>query len=337
MPIARLLIGIPAGLAALVAVLAFGGAVYHAFSTARERRRYREPGRLIDVGGHRLHVHCMGAGGPAVVMDAGAGGSSLDWHRVQPEVATFTRACAYDRGGFGWSEPGPKPRTVDRLAEELHALLVNAGIPPPYVLVGHSFAGLNVRRFACKYPDEVAAIVLIDATHEDIKARFPPEFKRLQASAIRLLRFGRATAPLGLPRLLRRPMAAANLSPGIQPIANALGYRTAAYSTILAEATAFEESAAQVRRAGALPQVPVVVLTAGIQQHPPGVPRDLVDEAWRSMQQDLAALSPMGRQIVVDTSRHYIHLDEPETVTTAIRQVVDAVRNVGHERPATGD
>lgn len=250
----KLLVGIPAGLAALVAVLAFGGAIYHAFSTARERRRYREPGRLIDVGGHRLHVHCMGTGGPAVVMDAGAGGSSLDWHLVQPEVATFTRACAYDRGGFGWSEPGPMPRTIDRLAEELHSLLVNAEIPPPYVLVGHSFAGLNVRRFACKYPDEVAAIVLVDATHEDINARFTPEFKHLQAAAIRLVRFGRVTAPLGLLRLLRRPMAPANMSPGIQPIANALGYRPATYSTVIAEFLAFEESAAQVRRAGALPR-----------------------------------------------------------------------------------
>jgi len=332
----KLLAGIPAGLAALVAVLAFGGAIYHVFYTSRERRRYRAPGMLIDVGSHRLHMHCMGAGGPAVVMDAGAGGSSLDWRRVQPEVAAFTRTCAYDRGGFGWSESGPMPRTIDRLAEELHALLVNAGIPPPYVLVGHSFAGLNVRQFACKYPDEVAAIVLVDATHEDISARFPPEFKHLQASAIRLLRFGRVTAPFGLPRLLRRPMAAANLSPGIQPIANALGYRTAAYRTILAEATAFEESAAQVRRAGALPSVPVVVLTAGIQQHPPGVPRDRMDEAWRSMQQDLVALSPMGRQIVVDTSGHFIHLDEPETVIRAIREIVDAVRNAGREPPATG-
>jgi|CXWL01.1.fsa_nt_gi pimeloyl-ACP methyl ester carboxylesterase len=330
----NLFIVIPAGLAALIAALTLGGAGYHALSTARERQRYRTPGGLVDVGGHRLHLHSMGAGSPAVVMDAGAGGSSLDWHRVQPAVAAFTRACAYDRAGFGWSESGPAPRTSDQIAEELHSLLANASVPPPYVLVGHSFGGLNMRLFACKYPEEVAAIILLDATHEDISQRFPPEFKRLQASAIRLVHFGRVTASLGVPRLLRRPMAPANMSPGIQMIANAFGYRPSTYSTVIAEFLAFEESAAQVRGAGALPHVPVVVLTAGVHGFPSGAPFDQMEEMWRGMQQDLATLTPMGRQIIVESSGHFIQIDEPEIVISAIPEVVDSLRGVEH---ATND
>src|SRR5688572_32469848 len=95
------------------------------------------PGRLVDVGGHRLHVHCLGAGSPAVVFDAALGATSLSWSLVQPAVATVTRACSYDRAGFGWSDAGPPPRTAGRVAGELRELLRRAGISPPYVVVGH--------------------------------------------------------------------------------------------------------------------------------------------------------------------------------------------------------
>ena len=111
-------------------------------------RRHPPPGRLLDVGGHRLHVQCSGAGAPAVIFEAALGGSSVDWYAVQPEVSRFTRACAYDRAGAGWSEAGPLPRDPLRSAEELHTLLGNAGVTPPYVLVGHSYGGYVVRVFA---------------------------------------------------------------------------------------------------------------------------------------------------------------------------------------------
>src|SRR6185437_4833919 len=103
------------------------------------RSRTQAPGTLVDVGGFRLHLHSEGDGAPAVIFDAALGGSSLSWALVQPRVAAFTRACSYDRAGFGWSDAGPMPRTASEIAKELHALLAAAGGKPPYILVGHSF------------------------------------------------------------------------------------------------------------------------------------------------------------------------------------------------------
>src|ERR1043166_8423359 len=102
-------------------------------------------GRLVNVDGHMIHIHCTGTGGPTVVLEAGAGGFSFDWSLVQPDVARFACVCSYDRAGGAWSELGPNPRTIRQKVHEPHTLLKNAGIPGPYVLVGHSGGGYIVR------------------------------------------------------------------------------------------------------------------------------------------------------------------------------------------------
>ena len=155
----RVLRGFARGIAvtlALMVGLASVGASYEAIAAGGDAKAYPPPGRLVDVGGYRLHIQCAGTGSPAVVLDAGLGGTSLDWNLVQKEMGLTTQVCAYDRAGMGWSETGPLPRTPDQIARELHTLLTNAGIPGPYVLVGHSVGGKNVRMFALQYPDEVA-------------------------------------------------------------------------------------------------------------------------------------------------------------------------------------
>ena len=123
---------------------------------------YPPPGRLINLGTHSLHLQCDGEGAPSVIFDAALGASSLSWSLVQPAVARVTRACAYDRAGFGWSERGPLPRTAGRIADELHELLTRAGVHPPYLLVGHSFGGLVMRIFASRHADDVGGLVLIE-------------------------------------------------------------------------------------------------------------------------------------------------------------------------------
>ncbi len=128
---------------------------------------YAPPGKPIDVGGYRLHLKADGDGDPSVVLIAGGGAFSFDWGLVQPAVARFVRVCAYDRAGEAWSDPGPVPRTMKQEAHELHLLLKNAGLKPPYVLVGHSIGGLIARVYAERRPGEVAAMVLVDSTHED--------------------------------------------------------------------------------------------------------------------------------------------------------------------------
>jgi alpha-beta hydrolase superfamily lysophospholipase len=139
-------------------VLAVSGAIYQAISTARDRRKYLPPGRMVDVGGHRLHLHITGEdrNTPTVVLEGGLGFPSVEWAWVQAGVAHFARVVAYDRAGVAWSEPGPKPRDGHRIAEELHAALHAAGIEGPYVLVGHSFGGLFVRAFADSLPSWVS-------------------------------------------------------------------------------------------------------------------------------------------------------------------------------------
>ena len=152
-------------------VLAIIGVIYQAFATEIYRRIYPPPGELVDVGGHSLHINCVGEGSPTVILESGLGATSVDWANIQPEVADTTRVCAYDRAGSGWSEPGPGPGDPQQIAGELHTLLGNAGIDGPYVLVGHSFGGLYVRMYAYQYPNEVEGMVLVDSSHPEQSAR----------------------------------------------------------------------------------------------------------------------------------------------------------------------
>src|SRR5262245_46551299 len=125
------------------------------------------PGKLVDIGGRRLHLNCTGKGQPAVVMEAGAGDFSFDWELVQPQVARFARVCSYDRAGYAWSDPGPTPRTLRQIAFELHTGLLKAGIKGPYILVGHSLGGAIARTYVSQYPKEIAGMALVDSVHEE--------------------------------------------------------------------------------------------------------------------------------------------------------------------------
>lgn len=129
-------------------------------------------GKLVDIGGYRLHIECKGKGEPPVMMDAGLAFGAYTWDLVMPGVAKFTRACSYDRAGVGDSDRGKRPRTSQQIVTELAVLLKNAKLKPPYVLVGHSFGGLNVRLYASQHPDQVAGMVLVDPSHEDQSYRF---------------------------------------------------------------------------------------------------------------------------------------------------------------------
>ena len=125
------------------------------------------PGELVDVDGHAMHLNCTGEGSPTVVLDTGLGDSSVNVLPVQNSIASFTRVCSYDRAGYGWSEPGPEPRTSEQIVGELATLLEAAGESGPYVLAGHSFGGLNMILFAAEHPDDVAGVVLIDSSHPE--------------------------------------------------------------------------------------------------------------------------------------------------------------------------
>jgi pimeloyl-ACP methyl ester carboxylesterase len=127
------------------------------------------PGILVDAGGHKLHLNVQGKGSPAIIFENGSQDFSFIWSLVQPEVAKFAETVSYDRAGYAWSEAGPMPRTSKQICYELHTALNNAGIHPPYILVGQSYGGFLVRAFARYYPKEVVGIVLVEAVQEDQK------------------------------------------------------------------------------------------------------------------------------------------------------------------------
>src|SRR5882724_5526479 len=173
-------------LAVLVATLALpvvAGAVYQVIETRRARRRFPPPGRFVRVNERQMHVQVTGEGTPTVVFESGMGASCLSWTRVQPQVAQFTRAVSYDRAGHGGSDPAREPRTAQQIALELHTLLDAAGVPGPYVLVGHSFGGYVNRAFAHLYRDEVAGMVLVDSVH-------PAEWENPTPEQLRMIEVG---------------------------------------------------------------------------------------------------------------------------------------------------
>src|SRR6267154_2107692 len=161
---------------------------------------YARPGQLVDAGGFRLNLYCMGSGSPSVVFDSGWEDWAPAWAKVQPKIAEWTRVCSYDRAGAGFSDPGPMPRTSVRIADELHTALRNAGIAGPYILVGHAFGGDCVRTFAERYLPEVAGLVMVEADAQDLEPeQMREEGRRGQAKVIQRLRECRDAIALGKP------------------------------------------------------------------------------------------------------------------------------------------
>src|SRR5882672_11589939 len=157
----------------LFTAMILAGIAYEQIGERQDRKRFPQIGRSVDIGGRSLNIYCSGEGGPTVILDTGGSAPGYGNLLFQRQVAQFTRACWFDRAGLGWSDPSPVEQTSTAVAEDLHALLHAAGVPSPYVLVGSSFSGFNVRVFAGKYPSEVAGAVLVDSAHED-QYRYEP-------------------------------------------------------------------------------------------------------------------------------------------------------------------
>lgn len=306
---------------AVVALLvcALIGAIYQAIATKLDERAYPPPGKLVGVGGHRLHIHCLGEGSPTVILEAANGGMSAHWVRVQQQVAKATRVCAYDRAGLGWSESGPEPRDAAQISSELHALLTNAaGIRGPYVLVGHSYGGLYARMYAERYSEEVAGVVLVDSSHPEQFTR-SPQGRATYEQARRLTAVAALSSRLGLIRLFdvfpppsglpaqQRAQVEASLSSTHHLVATA------------EEFSATPRTSAQVHAKRGLGDKPLAVISAGQQS-----------AGWLELQEELAALSSNSINRVVDGATHESLLSEKrdaQATSAAILEVVEAVRD----------
>ena len=285
----------------------------HLGATPLDMDKYQPPGMFIGVGNHHLHLRCTGSGSPAVVFDSGLGGTSLDWVKVQPEVAKFTRVCSYDRGGYGWSSPGPFPRTSERLADELDKLLVYGSVAPPYILVGHSFGGLTMRLFAAKHPGKVAGVVFVDSAHEH-------QFERFAQAGIRTLAPGKGTLVIA-----NHYEVPPSLPDEVRPIAQALALGPHAIATLYNELRNMRLSAGQVGAQGLMPDVPMVVLARDDAGARAGRAARLA-AVWYELQRELAAMTSRGELRVAKDAGHYIQLEQPDAVVGAIREVVQAAR-----------
>ena len=293
----------------VAAVLLFG-IVWQQRASTNGIKQFPPPGRMIDMGGWRAHLHCGGTASPTVVLDSGIGAASYEWAHTFERLRKHVRVCTYDRGGYGWSDPSPAARTSMVIARELHALLQKAGEAGPFALVGHSFGGVNVRLFASLYPAETAGIVLVDSMVEDDKIPF------LKILPMWLVK---TTAPVGLPRLFRRLVTTRELPPAEQAAADALRATTSAYRTAFEEMRMFEESAAQLRESRIPQNLPVAILT----RTPRGSEED---QRHIELQTQLTKLSPRSIFVVAKNSRHFVQLDEPETVVRVALELVAAVK-----------
>ena len=304
------------------------------------------PGQLVDLGTHRLHLRCAGEGTPAVVFDAALGASSLSWTLVAPAVSAVTRACTYDRAGFGWSEAGPLPRTAARLVEELHELLRRAAVPGPYVLVGHSYGGLVMRLLAARHPEAAAALILLEPARPEEWAHPSERQRRLIARGVRVCGHGAVAARLGLARAVAglvnaRALGAARavarlvsrgglrredegflapvgkLPPDARAVLKRMWTEPRFFEALGSQIGCVPESAAELARAepAHYGDLPLVVLTSAGAS----VERMQADAA-------LARRSSRGRHIIVAESGHWLPVDAPQAVSDAIVATVRDLR-----------
>jgi pimeloyl-ACP methyl ester carboxylesterase len=314
---------------------------------------YAHAGQLVDVGGFRLNLYCMGSGSPTVVFDSGWEDWAPAWSTVQRQIAGWTRACSYDRSGAGFSDPGPMPRTSVRIAGELHTALHRANIAGPYILVGNAFGGDNVRTFADLYMGEVAGLVLDDADSDDVgpKAMQEEQHRREVEILSRLHDCRNAIAEhKPLPALPPRPgqpqrTCAQQFFRGLpeaawSPELNAKLFEIAqtnvamydAYLSEMEQMPADETWLQQHRRS--FGSRPIRVLTSGnhgvghLESKPPDTPKHLEYEQQTTLAQARwLALSSNAKQIFARNSSEYIQFDEPETVINALRELYDQTKN----------
>ena len=281
------------------------------------------PGRLVEVEpGRRMHLLCQGEGRPTVVLEAGLGDHGWSsWSPVQPQIASTSRTCSYDRAGTGWSDPPRVDPMPTAIVDDVRALLTAAGEPGPYILVGHSLGGPIVRHYAHRFPGEVAGLILVDGSHEDQLTRLPP----LPKSAELVVSLLPAIHFLGLDRLTG---AFVSDTAALTQLA-----RQASDASVANTSWIYDHLApflAQARDAGtSLGDIPLTVLTASSMASPMLTPEQAAafHRTWVTLHEEIATYSRKGTQRIVPNSTHYIQKDQPRAVIDAVTTMVTAWRS----------
>lgn len=296
--------------------LILAGTIFESVAEAADIQAYSPPGQMVDVGGFRMHLNCTGTGSPTVIIEAGLGAWSLEWSAIQAEIAKTTRVCTYDRAGMGYSEAGPLPRNAEQFALELHTLLERANVPAPYVIAGHSLGGLPVRIFAHHYPADVAGVVLIDSMSPGQLTQPPSQTESLTPVQSGGSPLPALLARIGLVRLLAGQLITQGLPAHIQPAYTAFSVTPRSVQAWSDEGAGLQQSLAQAGAIRTLGSIPLIVLTAGLNQQ----------TGWQTMQVEMLQLSSSSQQIIVENSGHNIQIEQPEAAVAAILQMVSQLR-----------
>jgi pimeloyl-ACP methyl ester carboxylesterase len=332
-------LSIPCLLAAPVAA----GFLYQWLGAHYDRWRYAAVGRWIDIGGgRRLYLLEKGSGEATVLFEAGIAATNLNWFHIQETVSRSAATASYDRSGLGWSSPSRSARTPSNLAAELHELLWGAGLKPPFILVGHSFGGLVMRRFALLYPEEVVSLVLVDPMRCEEWSPLDPATQATLDRCLRLSSFAIPIAQVGLARLavtsllcrsgrIADRLAGAAGAGGMHvlgrikgevgkmprevwPIVAAHWSRPSYYAGMRSHVAAVPDTVREMQDAEPIRGIPVLLLT-------PGKSSPLSEDC-------LQKIGDTVKQVIASSSAHWIHLDEPELVIQSILEMVTAATGV---------
>jgi len=327
-------------LAALLTAALF----YQSLSSYLDSRRLPPLGRLVDTGSCRLHLRELGAGTPVVILESGIAATSISWALVQSRVAEFARVASYDRAGLGWSAPCVAPRTLQHMLSELNTLLAAAQLPPPYVLVGHSFGGLLIRAYAHLHPAEVVGLVFVDPVSLSHWSRCTPqEIRRLRTGA-RLSRRGALLAHLGVVRAALALLVAGNrrlpafiarasagratgvlsnivgqiqkLPPVYWPMVRSHWSSPKSFRAMAAYLECLPASAQAATQMSLPPDLPFVILSASS-----ATPAELHERDLWTRQ------SSCGRHVIIEDTGHWLPFERPDAVIRAIRELVDIARH----------
>ena len=319
------------GLLGLLIALAGVGALYQIIATAQDRRTLPPPGQLVDVSGYKLHLYSMGEnqGNPTVVLLSCGGCMTPNWGWIQPELAKFTRVVAYDRAGFGWSEPAATPRTAEQAIAELRIALKKAAIPGPYLLVGHSLGGLLARIYATRYPEEVVGLVLLDPRHPDQTSRWPAAARTAEAGEANMLRLLGWLARLGVLRLTSIGYEQArDLPPQQAAQYAALWATTQFWQSIQTQGAMVTQLDTEARATNTLGDLPLIVISATTAWLTPGAPADEARQVYTALNLEQAALSSNSLHRSVEGTSHTSLVNkqaDAQATVDAVRQLLAAI------------
>jgi pimeloyl-ACP methyl ester carboxylesterase len=326
-----------------VVVLAAAGAAYQWIASTRDAQRFPMPGNRVDIGGRSLHLYCSGDGPVTVLLENGLGGNYSAWRLVQSSLSQFARACSYDRAGLGWSDASDRPTRAEFVSDDLHRLMVAAGLSPPFVLVGWSAGGVFVRRYYRDHPDGVIGMVFVESSHEQQRQRLA-ESQDTQREGLRQLDLCRAVAWSGAVRALgvmEKLTAPLHLPETLAAETVSMENRAEYCGGVAHEMVGFAPDISQAEPPASLGDLPLVVLTRGRRSTPQEYPipvtqayLDGLDRTWFQLQDELAALSTRASHRVAADSGHAISLQAPDVVVTAVRDVIGVNGAASPQPPA---